>query len=75
MAGTAPRSVRLDANLLSSLQSLARAQHRTLNNLIQTILSAYVEEHELLATDDFKEALREAEGDEGIPWRQVLKDV
>lgn len=75
MADTSPRSIRLDSSLVDSLRILARAQHRSLNNLIENILRQYVEEYELLANPEFQEALNESEGDAGIPWRDAMKRV
>jgi len=75
MAETTPRSIRLDEGLLKALRNLARAQHRSLNNLIEVVLREYVEEYEVLADEEFQQALREAEGDDGIPWREVVQGV
>lgn len=75
MAKTCPRSIRLNTILLEHLYNLAQIQNRSVNNLIETILQDYVEEYELLSNPEFREALKEAEIDEGVSWREAMKIV
>jgi len=75
MAETSPRSIRLDAKLLTSLRNLAKAEHRSINNLIENVLRNYVEEYELLANPHFTGAMQEAQNDIGVPWREAMKRV
>lgn len=75
MPKTSPRSIRLKAVLLDHLNHLAERENRSINNLIETILQEYIEECEIMATPEFQKALKEAETDEGIPWRTAMKRV
>lgn len=75
MAKSLPHSIRLDQALLRRVRILARSQNRSLNNFIETVLQDYVEEYELLANPEFQKALKEAERDEGIPWRKAMNIV
>ena len=71
MGKTVPRSIRLENVLLDFLNNIAKAQNRSLNNLIETVLQEYAEEYQLLALPEFRKALKESETDEGTPWRKV----
>lgn len=75
MPKTSPRSIRLKAVLLDHLNHMAERENRSINNLIETILQEYVEEYELLATPEFRKAIKNAETDDGIPWRKGMKVV
>lgn len=48
---TSVLSIRLDSTLKATLASIAKEEHRSLNNLIALILDKYVSEYDILKED------------------------
>ena len=75
MGKSESRSFRLSPVLLAKLQEISELKNRSLSNLVETILKEYIEEYMLWADPEFREALKESESDEGIPWREAMGNV